>query len=95
MKKKELLQKIVAKTNLNMKDADAFLNAFVDVVIAEVAENGEVGISGFGSFYSIVKKERETTHWETNEKFVIPSKKSPKFKPAKNFKDIVSGEKEE
>ena len=50
MNKTELIAAIAAKTGETKKDAEATLNAFVDVVTDSLVKGDKVQLVGFGSF---------------------------------------------
>ena len=49
----------------------------------------EVSIAGFGIFESRKRAARKGRNPKTGETIQIPASKSPKFKPAKAFKDAL------
>ena len=50
MNKSDLIAAIAAKTGSTKKDAEATLNAFVDVVTDSLVKGDKVQLVGFGSF---------------------------------------------
>ena len=50
MNKSDLIAEIAAKTGSTKKDAEATLNAFVDVVTESLVKGDKVQLVGFGSF---------------------------------------------
>ncbi|MBN3534422.1 HU family DNA-binding protein [Mycoplasma procyoni] len=89
MNKKDILQKISNKTNLDYKTVETCVNMFLETISSQVAKNKKVLIAGFGSFDSVIKRERETTHWQTREVYKVPPRRVPKFKASKQFKDLL------
>lgn len=93
MYKKDLARNVAESLNMKVKEVEAVLdNAFETIVIA-VAEGENVQIAGLGKFERVVSKGREGViafgdragqHYKTEDKF------SPKFRPAKGFKDTVA-----
>ena len=50
MNKSDLIAAMAAKTNETKKDAEATLNAFIEVVTESLAKGEKVQLVGFGSF---------------------------------------------
>ena len=50
MNKSDLIAALAAKTGSTKKDAEATLNAFVDVVTETLVKGDKVQLVGFGSF---------------------------------------------
>ncbi|MDO4632612.1 MAG: HU family DNA-binding protein [Eubacteriales bacterium] len=90
MKKAELVAAIAAQTELSKKDAEKALNAFTEVVTAEMKKGEKVQIVGFGTFEVSERAEREGRNPQTGETMVIKASKTPKFKPGKALKDEVN-----
>ena len=78
MNKATLIAKIAEQTDLNRKQAENALNAFIDVVTEALKEGDKVQLMGFGTFE--VKP-------STGETIEIPAKKIPGFKAGKGLKD--------
>ena len=96
MNKAELVEAMVKKTGLSKKDAEAGLNAFVDVVKKELANkkgDRKVQLVGFGTFEVAERKARTGRNPSTGETIKIKASKAPRFKAGKAFKDAVNGAK--
>lgn len=81
---------ITTGLKVNKQDIEAFINAFVDVVQAEVSKGGRVSLVGFGSFESKRREERAGRNPKTGEKINIPAANVPVFVPGKVFKEQVA-----
>lgn len=81
---------VTKNVTVSKKDTLAFLEAFVDVVVEELQNDGEVNITGFGKFCVAERAEREGRNPQTGESIMIPASKSPKFKPATAFKGALN-----
>lgn len=90
MNKAELVAAIANKTELNKKQSEEALVAFLDTVKETLAAGDKVQIMGFGNFEVTEMAERVGRNPQTNEQLVIPARRSPKFKPAKALKDLVN-----
>ncbi len=90
MTKKEFVSALSEKTGLSKKDAEVFVNAFIDTITEELASGGSVNLTGFGSFEVRSRKEKTCINPQTKEKMLVPATKSPAFKPGKALKDEIS-----
>ena len=80
MNKSELIAAIAAKTGETKKDAEATLNAFIDVVTEALVKGDKVQLVGFGSFEVRKRAARKGRNPQTKEEIKIPASKAPVFK---------------
>lgn len=66
------------------------VEAFMDVVGEVLKKNGQITLTGFGTFSVMKRKARMGINPATKKKMSIPAKKVPKFKPGKELKALVS-----
>ena len=90
MNKSDLIADIAAKTGSTKKDAEATLNAFVDVVTDSLVKGDKVQLVGFGSFEVRKRAARKGRNPQTKEEIKIPASKAPVFKAGKALKDLVN-----
>ena len=90
MNKSELIAAIAAKTGDTKKDAEATLNAFIDVVTEALVKGDKVQLVGFGSFEVRKRAARKGRNPQTKEEIKIPASKAPVFKAGKALKDTVN-----
>jgi len=90
MNKKELVAAIAAQTELTKKDAEKAVNAFVDVVAAQLKKGDKVSLVGFGTFEVSKRDAREGRNPRTGASIKIKAAKTPKFKAGKALKDAVN-----
>ena len=92
MNKTELVAAIAAKTEQSKKGTEETLNAFVEVVEAELKKkDGKVQLIGFGTFEVKSRKARTGRNpQKPGEVVKIPASKAPVFKAGKAFKDAVN-----
>ena len=90
MNKSDLIAAIAAKTGSTKKDAEATLNAFVDVVTDSLVKGDKVQLVGFGSFEVRKRAARRGRNPQTKEEIKIPASKAPVFKAGKALKDLVN-----
>ena len=90
MNKSDLIAAIAAKTGETKKDAEATLNAFIDVVTETLVKGDKVQLVGFGSFEVRKRSARKGRNPQTKEEIKIPASKAPVFKAGKALKDLVN-----
>ena len=90
MNRTELITEMSQKTGITKKDTEASLVAFMDTVMETLAKGDRIGLVGFGSFEVSERAAREGINPQTKEKIMLSAPKSPKFKPAKAFKDRLN-----
>ena len=96
MNKAELVEAMAKKASLSKKDAEAGLNAVIDVVKKELSNkkgDKKVSLVGFGTFEVSERKARTGRNPQTGATIKIKASKSPKFKAGKALKDAVNGAK--
>lgn len=89
MNKKDIIKKVAENTGMTQKDVTVIVDTFVDAVMDSI-KDGKVSISGFGTFEVVERVARMGRNPKTGMEIEIPASKSPKFKPAKAFKDFVN-----
>lgn len=90
MNKSELIAEVAAKANLTKKDADAAVNATIDVITATLKDGDKVQLVGFGTFEVRDRSARTGRDPRTNKEIKIPASKAPAFKAGKALKDTVN-----
>ena len=90
MNKSDLIAAIAAKTGDTKKNAEASVNAFVEVVTKALVKGDKVQLVGFGSFEVIKRAARKGRNPQTKEEIKIPASKAPVFKAGKALKDVVN-----
>ena len=89
MTKPELARAISEKAGLKLKDAEAFINAFVEVVENTLKKGDKVSLIGFGIFNTRKRAKRTGVNPKTGKKIKIPAKTVPHFKPGKKLREAV------
>lgn len=90
MNRKELVDAIAGKTGLTKKDAESFLNGFVETIVRELKKGGSVSLVGFGSFKVTKRAARQARNPQTGATIKIPARKVPSFKAGKDLKTAVN-----
>lgn len=87
MNKTEFIKALAAKANLSLKDAQASVDGFIEVIADALKEGDKVAIAGLGTFELKEKAERKGINPLTKEEITIPASKSPSLKVGRLFKD--------
>ncbi len=90
MNKGDLVAAIAAKTGETKKNAEAAVNALVDVVTEALVKGDKVQLVGFGSFEVRKRAARKGRNPQTKEEIKIPASKAPVFKAGKALKELVN-----
>ena len=91
MTKAQLVAKLAEAGGVSRKQADDFLNAFIDNVVKTVKKGESLKIPGLGIFRLRKMKARMGRNPQTGEPIKIPARKKVGFSVAKTFKDTVLG----
>jgi len=89
MTKSQTLTALSEKTGMGKKEVGDFLDQLTELAYAEVKNNGEFVLPGFGKFVKVDRKARMGRNPATGEEISIPAKTVVKFRVAKAAKDAV------
>lgn len=90
MNKALLAETLAEKTGLSKKQAEDFVQAFVDVVTDTLKSGDSVTIAGFGTFMPKFRSARMGVDPQNpKERIQIPAVTIPKFKAGKGLKDAL------
>ncbi len=90
MNKSELIAKVAEELDLPKTRVAQVANALLDGIVAEVAAGQTVGITGFGTFSSRERAERNGRNPQTGDALVIEARKAPHFRSGRGFKSAVN-----
>ena len=91
MNKSDLIAAVAAKTGETKKNAEASINALIDVIAETLASGDKIQLVGFGSFEVRTRAARKGRNPQTGKEMKIAAKKAPVFKAGKALKDAVNG----
>ena len=97
MNKAELVDQVVQKTGLPLRDVRTIVDAIFDpdpnlgLIAAELKNGSKVAISGFGTFEARERTERTGRNPHTGEAVNIPATRAPAFKAGKPLKESLRG----
>lgn len=72
---------------LSVADATSMVDAIVALVTERLKENDQINISGFGVLEAKKRNERLSVNPKTGQRFLIPPKIVPAFRPSSKLKD--------
>jgi DNA-binding protein HU-beta len=87
----ELTEKIAVKTGVSKSLARTMIKETISTIQSEVKQGKRVTLVGFGTFERILRQSRKARNPATGDTFKVPQKNLPKFKPGKNFREMISG----
>lgn len=90
MTKTALIEKLAAELGVSKRMAGELVNCLVDTVMAGVKKEGEVRITGFGTFKKSKRAARTGVNPQNpSQKIKIPAMNVVTFKAGSEFKAIV------
>lgn len=90
MNKADLISRMADKSELNKKQTEAALKAFIESVEEALESGDKVQLVGFGTFETRERAERTGRNPKTGEEIKIAASTMPVFKAGKEFKDRVN-----
>ena len=85
--KRDLVQLIAEKTNVQQQKAKEVIQCFLDEIIAELANGNRLEFRDFGVFEPRKKAPRLARNPRTGEKIQVPQKITVKFKAGRMMKE--------
>ncbi|MBQ7947586.1 MAG: HU family DNA-binding protein [Bacteroidaceae bacterium] len=87
MNNKEFISKLAKRCGIAAAEATASVDSFVAVMTERLKENDQLNVSGFGVFEVKMRKERVSVNPKTGQRFLVPPKIVPSFRPSSKLKD--------
>jgi DNA-binding protein HU-beta len=88
--KSQLVDKIVADTNMGKADVERVIKFFIENVQQSVKKGEKVSLPGFGGWSQTQRKARTARNPRTGAAVRVPAGKGVKFTVGATFKDIVA-----
>ena len=85
MTKQELAAKMAEKAGISQYQAVKAAEAFMETVIEAVSNDDDVTLRGFGTFKTVVRREKKARDISRGETITLPASKKPVFKSCKDF----------
>ncbi|MGE3163629.1 MAG: HU family DNA-binding protein [Planctomycetota bacterium] len=90
--KRDLVQLIAEKTNVQQQKAKEVIQSFLDEIISELAKGNRLEFRDFGVFEPRSKAPRLARNPRTGEKIQVPNKVTVKFKAGRMMKEKLQME---
>lgn len=87
MNNKEFISKLAKRCGMAAAEATASVESFVAVMTERLKENDQLNVSSFGVFEVKMRKERVSVNPKTGQRFLVPPKIVPTFRPSAKIKD--------
>lgn len=75
--------------DITKADAERAVDTVISTIVDALKAGGELSIAGFGTFVAKKRAARTARNPKTGEPVQVPATTVPKFKPAKNLKEVV------
>lgn len=92
MNKKELIRRTAEATGKTQKECARILDAMLNITAKELAQGGDLLLTGFGSLRTKDRSPRMGTHPGTGNPIEIPGGKTIVFKASDELKAMLDGE---
>src|SRR5262249_47475618 len=92
MTKAELIEEVTRVVEMTRKDSEVIVEAIFDSVVRALRTGGKIEIRGFGSFRTRQRGRRVGRNPKTGGRVQGHAKRIPYFKPSKELKDLVNGD---
>jgi len=90
MNKADLIERVSKDTNLTKTQVENVLNCITDWIKKAIKKDEDVKLVGFGTFTKSKRKARTGRNPQTGAEIKIPASNIPKFKPGKEFKELIN-----
>lgn len=87
MTNKELIAELAKRLDLTQSQTSKLLEDGISVISENLAEVNSINIQGFGLFETKKKQERVSVNPVTKQRFLVPPKLNPVFKPGPVVKE--------
>lgn len=87
MNNKEFIGTLAKRCGMTTAEASAGIDSFVAIMTERLKENDQLNISGFGVLEVKMRKERVSVNPKTGQRFLVPPKIVPSFRPSSKLKD--------
>lgn len=90
MNKNELAVEMSLLTDLSKEQVMNYIDIMIESITGELKKKeGKITLVGFGTLKTIIKKRKKGRNPRTGAEIIIPKKRSVKFIPGKNLKELV------
>lgn len=89
MKKVEIIKNVATKAHLTQKAAKEAVETFLEEIRKALSKGEKVVLSGFGTFKSVLVKDKPVINPQTKQKQVVKSHRVARFTPGRGLKKAV------
>ncbi len=89
MNKSQLITEVSEKSEMKKKDVELIVDTMINAIYDRLKAKDKVTISGFGTFETKHRQERNGVNPKTGEKIIVTEAILPIFKAGKTFKEEV------
>lgn len=87
MTHKELLTELSNRLGWTQARTSTILESAIEIIGDNLVESNTINIQGFGVFEARLKQERISVNPNTKQRFLVPPKITPAFRPGQSVKD--------
>ncbi len=87
MNNKEFISKLAKQCGTTPAEAATAVESFVEVMTECLKDNDQLNVSSFGVLEVKMRKERVSVNPKTGQRFLVPPKIVPAFRPSSKLKD--------
>ncbi len=87
MNNKEFISRLAKRCGITPAQAATGVESFVAVMTERLKDGDQLNVSGFGVLEVKMRKERVSVNPKTGQRFLIPPKIVPSFRPSGKLKD--------
>lgn len=87
MNNKEFISKLSKRCGTTSAETAANVDTFVNVVTERLKDGDQINISSFGVLETKMRKERLSVNPKSGQRFLVPPKIQPSFRPSNKLKD--------
>lgn len=87
MTHKELITELANRLEWTQARTSTVLESVVELIGDNMADSNTINIQGFGVFEARLRQERISVNPNTKQRFLVPPKITPAFRPGQSIKD--------
>jgi DNA-binding protein HU-beta len=88
--KTELVDQIAAKADLSRREAESAVDAALKTIEEQLAQGGEITLTGFGKFHVADRGARTGRNPQTGQPIQIKASRVPRFSAGAKLKQVVN-----
>ena len=90
MNKAEFVESVAGKTELSRRDAEMAIEATLKTIEEQLADGGEITLTGFGKFHVASRSARQGRNPQTGAPIEIKASRVPRFSAGSKLKQVVN-----